>query len=409
MRQNHYPFLLLLALRVYMQFAPAVELHASLLINLPVLLLLYLYIINNSGLGFIRKALSTFPIYIVPALNMIAVWNVPMINIVYSLFQWISWPLIGLFVVDRLNLNAQKTAFWLFISCFILTSLTTIYGCTLYPNASRALANGDFLETENETANLYRSMNIGNFQFIYTLVLILPIIICAYKYSIIRKLVGYIVVALFLLTIYQSQYTTALLLSSVTFIFLMLPLSKNSKTARNWLIALLFLGVISLPTIAELLQVIAGVVDSEQVSTRFNEMSSSLNGQQLDDSTDLGTRIYLWRLSFKSFINHFLTGVYFITDYKSRYLYIGGHSFILDTMARFGIFGLTILIWMFSTLFKMYIKPYQNKPEYIYIFTSFVLNILLCLVNTASIEIVFVFLIPVFMCFASRKTQAHRL
>ncbi len=405
MKQNHYLFVVLVVLRIFIQFAPALEYRASLVINFPLLALIYLYIINNAKGNLLNKVFSVIPIFIVPALNMLTVGKVPLINFLYSVFQWISWPLIGFFVVDNLSLKSQRIVLWAFLSCFIITSITTIIGCNMYPSASRALANGNFLESDADIAAMYRSMNIGNFQFVYTLVLMVPLVLCLCNHNLQKKALGYAIVFLFIYTILKTQYTTALILSVVTALYLILPSSHNPRTAKRWFVVLFALALVALPLISGVLQFIASIVGSEQMADRFNELSMSLGGQQLDEESDFGARLYFWSLSFNTFINHFLTGVYFITDVSHRYMYIGGHSFILDTLARFGIISLFLLIWMFNTIYKLYIRPYRHRPEYIFVLTTFALNIVQCFVNTISIEIVFVFFIPVIMSITSQETN----
>ena len=95
--------------------------------------------------------------------------------------------------------------------------------------------------------------------------------------------------------------------------------------------------------------------------------------------------------------------MYITTDVNDTHKYIGGHSFILDSMARFGILGFLAIVWMFKRLYRIFILPYGKRPEYIYILTVFLLNIIQCMINTISIEFVFVFLIPLLMSVMPEK------
>ena len=176
MRNNHYLFVILLIVRLFTQFSPALELRTPFFISFPLLVFLVFYAINR-GRGLVHKVLLMVPIYIVPFLNLIAAnrGNIPLVNLLYVLFQWFAWPLLGIFVAENLTLKAQKKLLWVYLLCISITALTTSYGCTLFPSASRAMANGDFAENETEVVSMYRSMNIGNFQYIYTSVLIFAI------------------------------------------------------------------------------------------------------------------------------------------------------------------------------------------------------------------------------------------
>lgn len=406
MRKNHYIFIMLLVIRIFVQYAPAVELSTPFILSFPVLAALILYIVAVD-MQLVRKTLLTIPIFIAPFLNTIAVngGRIPLVNLIYVIIQWLSWPLIGYFVVEKLTLRSQKIAFWSFVACFVITALTTSYGCSIFPNASRAMANGTFAEMESDIVTMYRSMNIGSFQFVYTLVLMIPVILCCNLSVFKNRYWGYGIIGLFLYTIYQTQYTTALLLAVVSTAYLVLPVSHNPKTARKWLIGIVAVFFVSLPIIGDLLSFFAGIIGSEQMSQRFSELSLSISGQQLDEDSDFGTRLYLWNKSLTTFFSHILTGVYFTTDIASASKYVGGHSFILDSMARFGIVGLMLIIWMFKKLYKLFVKPFSNRNDYIFVLTAFVLNIVQCLVNTVSIEVVFVFLMPLVFVISNRVSS----
>ena len=406
MRKNHYIFIMLLVIRIFVQYAPAVELSAPFIISFPLLAALILYIMTVD-MRLVRKTLMVIPIFIVPFLNLMAVngGRIPLVNLIYVIFQWLSWPLIGFFVVYKLTAKSQKIAFWSFVACFVITALTTSYGCSIFPNASRSMANGFFAEMNPETVTMYRSMNIGNFQFVYTLVLMIPVILCCNRSVFKNRYWGYGIIGLFLYTIYQTQYTTALLLAVVSTAYLVLPVSHNPKTARKWLIGIVAVFFVALPIIGDLLSFFAGIIGSEQMSQRFSELSLSMSGQQLDEDSDFATRLYLWNKSLTTFFSHFLTGVYFTTDIANASKYVGGHSFILDSMARFGIVGLMLVIWMFKKLYILFVKPFNNRNHYIFFLTAFVLNIVQCLVNTVSIEVVFVFLMPLVFVISNKENE----
>ena len=408
MKSNHYIFVILVVLRIFLQFAPALELQASLLVNFPILFALYLYVFLYSKKGLIVRAIKTTPIFIVPVINHIvaSVGGLQIINILYLILQWIVWPFIGYFIIENLSIKSQKITFWSFLTCFVITSITTVYGCNMFPAAARSLANGNFVVENADLVAMYKGMNIGDFQFVYTLVLVIPLVLCACHNYLTEKIIGYLILSLLLYTIYKTQYTTALLLSIAAVLFLIIPATHNSRRPAVLLTSFIVIAVIAAPLFSGVLQLVSSAFQGDVLTERLSELSMSMSGQDLDESTDFGTRLYLWELSLSTFLKYFFTGVYFITDRSQAYLYIGGHSFILDTLARLGVMGLLLLWWMFRTLYRIYIKPYSQRPEYIYILVVYAINIAQCLLNTRSIEIVFVFLIPLFMSISYRRSDA---
>ena len=82
---------MLLVIRIFVQYAPAVELSTPFILSFPVLAALILYIMAVD-MRLVRKALLTIPIFIVPFLNTIAVngGRIPLVNLMYVVFQWLS-------------------------------------------------------------------------------------------------------------------------------------------------------------------------------------------------------------------------------------------------------------------------------------------------------------------------------
>lgn len=411
MKHNNNFFVILLVLRIFLQFSPALETRTSLMINFPILVALYLYIFLNLDKGVFIKSIKTIPIFIVLVLNHIAAstGEIQLINIIYIILQWLIWPFSGFFIINRLSIKSQKIFFWSFLICFIITSITTIYGCITFPSAARLLANGNFVVENADLVAIYRGMNIGDFQFVYTLVLIIPVVLCVCRNYLRHKIAGYFILALFLYTIYKTQYTTALLLSIAAVSFLIIPATHYSRRPVAWLASFIVIAVIASPLFSGVLLYVSSAFQGEVLTERLSELSMYVGGRDLDESTDYGTRLSLWGLSLDTFLKYFFTGVYFVTKRSQAYMYIGGHSFILDTMARFGIVGFLLLIWMFMTLYKLYIKPYRQRPEYIYILVVYAINIVQCLLNTLSIVIVFVFLIPLLLSVTSQRSYMKDL
>ena len=109
------------------------------------------------------------------------------------------------------------------IATCTITSITTIIGLNIYPHAARDLAGANVLD-------VYYRKNIGGYGFIYTLVLFIPILLYAYKnmtFSFL-KICFSIIIFLFYICIFKSQYTIAAILSLCMLIFL------RKKTSKYW-------------------------------------------------------------------------------------------------------------------------------------------------------------------------------
>ena len=405
-RQNHYIFVVFVILKIFLQYSPALDYHASASINFPILVFLFLYIFFYDK-AIIRRTIGLIlPIYILPFLNAYAAsWgNTPMINLVYLILQWFVWPLVAFFSVKNLSVKSMKIITLSFLLCFSVTAITTYVGCLQFPNAARVQANGNFVESNPETVALYRSLNIGGFLFAYTAVPMLPLLLYLYRNGTYNKWVVFGLLILYSVAIYETQYATAFLIGLVALLFLLLPLRLTPRNISKRIFVAVILAILFLPIIALLFETISKSVDSEILSQRFQELSLfSNNESSLDEDSDLGTRFQLWTSSFKGFLEHPITGCYVLGKTETL-KWFGGHSFILDAMCRFGILGLFFVVLMFRRIYKLFLLPYRHHPIYIYAYVAYWINIIQCLLNTTTAEIILVFLVPLLVCVSVKYT-----
>ena len=118
--------------------------------------------------------------------------------------------ILGLFITKRLDRYSVSYFSIIIIIAVLVTMLTTYIGLQEYPDAARYLAT---VADANESANVkYSFMNIGGYTFIYTTVLLYPLLIYAHK----RDKINLFLTVLFsmaeLAVVIISGYTTALLL-----------------------------------------------------------------------------------------------------------------------------------------------------------------------------------------------------
>ena len=408
-RRNHNIFVVFVILKIFLQYSPALDYRASASINFPILVFLFLYVFCY-GTNLVWKRLFTvFPIYVAPFLSIYAsTWgNLPIINLLYLILQWLIWPLAAFFAVEHLSNKSQRLIVSSFIICFAVTALTTYLGCLQFPSAARTLANGTFVESNPETVALYRSLNIGDFLFVYTAVPMLPLLLYLYRNGTYNKWVVFGLLILYSVAIYKTQYATAFLIGLVALLFLLLPLRLTPRNISKRIFVAVILVILFLPIITLLLETLSKSVDSEVLSQRFQELSSfSNNESSLDEDSDLGTRFQLWTSSFKGFLEHPITGCYVLGKTETL-KWLGWHSFILDAMCRFGILGLFFVVLMFRRIYKHFLLPYRLHPIYIYAYVAYWINIIQCLLNPTTAEMIFVFLLPLLFSVSKNKQMQY--
>ena len=60
----------------------------------------------------------------------------------------------------------------------------------------------------------------------------------------------------------------------------------------------------------------------------------------------------------------------------------GGHSFILDSLAHYGLVGAAILFFMYRAIYNEFYRPFSDKAGYGFVIYSFLMPLGLSVVNT---------------------------
>ncbi len=289
----------------------------------------------------------------------------------YSVLLFLLPLIIGqffFFEADTVSINRSFSAFRF---ALVATIITTIAGCIRNPTAARILAT---IDNAQDARNIsFTWQNIGGYGFVYTVVLLYPLIIYAYKQ---KRIAWFIFVPLaisaFALAI-VTEYATALLLliTSSILIFLSRKISLKGIVIFgifSVIFILLFQGVIS-----DLLISLADRVDSKILSDRIIAFAGGRRSLEASDDK----RIWLYRYSLETFLSSPLFGNMFV-----RHGSVGGHSAILDTLAQYGLIGLGVLYAMYKRIYNVFIKPYSNNSGYGFIVWTFIQAIFLSAINT---------------------------
>lgn len=286
---------------------------------------------------------------------------------------------------------------WLTLLLLTITSLTTISGLLTYPDASRILAT--IADSQDEISVKYSWLNIGGYDFIYTVVLLYPLIILAWK----KKKIPLVVAVALTVGVYAlvilSQYTIALLLIIISTALYFVP----STFSKKGLIIMTVLGVFALIVlwgpITDFLNWLSDVLDSEIVGERLDGIAGGQEGlENLEDN-----RMDLYRMSLFTFLTNPIVGRLF-----GRYGYgIGGHSAILDMLGQYGIIGLALLILMYRSVYKNFFKEHSKKHGFGFVIWFFIQAILLSILNTGLWFFVLCVYGPLFinMIFREKKSK----
>lgn len=288
----------------------------------------------------------------------------------YSILLSLIPVVLGYFIVYK---RGREVLYYrnIILAAFGITIITTCIGLIRFPFAARILATIE--SSSDASAVLYNWYNIGGYDFIYMVVLLYPLLILAYK----RKKIGLIptvisVIALFLMVV-LSEYTTALLLLLITSLLFFI---KRNPTSRDIVCFLIFSVVCMFVLedfLSSFLQWVGSLTGSETMIERLNSLAGGQAGLEQSESN----RIFLYERSIQTFFANPLFG----TMLKGGGG-VGGHSFILDTVGVYGIFGIALLFFMYRKIYRLFFEPFKNEDGYGYVLWLFLQSILLSCINT---------------------------
>lgn len=324
-----------------------------------------LYIINKKYLALIISV--TFII----AIDIIAK-NGTSLTTVYSIYFNIFPVLVGVYLINYGREKFNNFLLKLILLCAFITIISTCYGLLANPMVSRLLATG--------AEHIYTAVkwgNIGGFEFIYSLdLLLICIVILLRKHKI--KFVSFVVLYLAAcVCIVLSQYTLALLFI-VPSIFLLIVTSTKSRKIRS---AVLLLTIIICMRGKQILlkgiDVLRSISKSEIVIERLYYLSNFLQG--IETTSDVSIRLEAYEKSLQSFIDN-MVNLNFLKNVSE----IGGHSTILDCLGTFGLIGVCLLILFYYNYWTGMLKPNCGKDRFPFLFFIYV-SIALQIFNTLSL------------------------
>ena len=334
--------------------------------------------------------------------------NILLPFIVYEVFIYVvgSWDILlwlyqvlldlspvafGYFVIRKMKYGAAKYFSYVIFIALVVTSITTLIGLAVYPDASRYIAT---VSDSNEAkAVTYDLMNIGGYDFVYTCVLVYPIAIYAFKRKRLHWAIMTAIVILNFFLCITSGYTIAFIFVVLSTIFLIFPKNLSVTQVIIILAISLFLIIVLSDYVSMGLNSLADVIKNKDISERLRALANGREGlQDIDDD-----RVGLYLTSLQSFIDSPILGG-MINGTR-----MGGHSFIFDTMAQYGMFGIIFLIAMYRIIYKYLFRPYKNCEGFGFVFWTFLQILMFSAVNTGMWLPVLGFFAPVLFAFINKK------
>lgn len=301
--------------------------------------------------------------------------------IINSIITWIPC-IIAVLCYSQISLVSQKKLLQVALVAMAITSITTVLGLQIYPAASRELASAT-----GEVRSLYMSLNIGGFEFIYALTLSIPVIFWMINQTKgVLKLINVGILLSFLYCIYESAYTTALL---IAILILVLLIYDTYSHLRNIIIigCIIFLAMAGSGALSSIFMWLSSTVESEYVSDRLLQIGLVLQGESIEnlDTETSNERLLLMKNAWVGFFSSPLWGNNLITWNKNI---LSGHSLGLDILSSAGVFGLVFFV---SIFYKVYKKIFSSRFKDLIFQTRIVWIgfIILSIINPSTFPIIY--------------------
>ena len=303
--------------------------------------------------------------------------------------------LAGLYLFDeppeRLSLLSKCI-----ILALAVTSVTTILGVSAYPDAPRWMATAE--SSQDPMLIAYNLRNIGGYEFIYTLVLMYPLLIYAYKIKRINAVFTYALTALTAVAVFSTGYATAFVLFVLSSLLFFAGKRMSVKKMITLLIGAAIAYFLFSSLVSRLLLRLSLMTNNLDFRERLFSLSGGLSGVENSESN----RTELWQMSINTFLRHPLFGT-FLSGGRGT----GGHSFILDFLGIYGSFGAVLLVSMYKRIFRAFYRPFITYDGYGYAVWIFFQALLLSTVNTGMWLYVLAFYAPVMLKWITRGVNRY--
>lgn len=254
--------------------------------------------------------------------------------------------IMGLFYVyNSKKFNFKYVLYAIFI-LMLISYIATIVGLQKYPTASRDLASGI-----NPLCDHFKKIGIGGFAFIYqTPIIIASCILIINNIKLQQKILLLLFVLIMIFTVYQSDYTTALIT-----VFISIMLIIYFKSGKNTLLKFIILGIVSIVVYLLRVQILEFIVNNvikedNIIRMRLIEFLKSMTSDDVEFN-----RFELMKESLEAFVKNPIIGEIGLAE-KS----VGGHSDLVDTLGKYGIIGFILYNVMFLNLMWKNFKTYKN-------------------------------------------------
>lgn len=254
-----------------------------------------------------------------------------------------------IYYIERPDDRFGKRILYVSLLLITITAVTTLSVLMVDGMASRILTSSS---SDPTLMLIYKGLNVGSFDFIYGLVVIIPMLVF-YSFAqkkTIKSILIWCIVALFVFVIVKSNFTTALILLFVDFVFILLA-GRKFNTNLSFFVTFSILLIIGAFLLTHFLNFMIQMSESLYSQNKLEGVLGVINGQESYDDTT--SRSELLMMSILSFLRSPVWGVG--AWYGGGAPYVGQHAQFVDDLARYGLLGaVPLMCFMFFGMKQIY-------------------------------------------------------
>lgn len=310
---------------------------------IPRMLLFILLALSLGGNLFNKTTIVIFLYYIFTILmDLSADFESNPVSIIVALLEMLIPLLFFQFVRQKGSLREINSISKYAIIVSFITIVCTIIALKNNPSIARLMASSTNFERGLSEIRGYQRMGVAAYDF-SAVVMFFPVVVVAYyKDSKIKKIHMIFCSFLCFYFLYKVQSSTPMILS---IIITVLSFFINDKTDCKYIFQAGIMIVVMTILFPLFLEIVAPYVGGTAFENKVTGLTEFMDTGQT--SGEVLGRYELYQLSINSFGQNMLFG-----DPNAN---VGGHSFILDRLAKYGIIGVSLLMYaMYLALRDVY-------------------------------------------------------
>lgn len=244
----------------------------------------------------------------------------------------------------------------------IITTITSIIGYTLFPNAIREIYTG---RLSGDLQLFFKKIGIASYGFFSGLPIIIPALVYLIKYVKKDIIINYFIIVIFFYGLITASITAPFLLMILAFIASLMSQKRVKQNILFFIFIVILVIIFPTEYYSAALRKIGEIVNSPVLTPRINalalgmEQGFDVHASQL---TQAEHRLSRYSLNWEQFLINPIIG----TGYEGN-----AHIFWMNILAQFGILGLLPIVLIIVNQLKINLKVLNRNYLFFYFLSLF--------------------------------------